>query len=692
MMKYIVCFALLWSVLKPNLGEAQGVDLAADTMTRDEQGVVIAKGDVEIKRQGDILKADEIHYDAKHKRMEAMGHVEIISPKAHILAESGVLHTQDKTGELKQAELTLPEGERLQAESLHRQSELQFTADNISFTTCPPDAEAWRLHADHVELDQAEGVMTAHGARFDVAGVPVFYTPYWLHPLRRRSGILLPSFSMSRNRGTEYALPYYWAPSENFDATMTPRWMTARGLMGEVEARHASTRGHEEIQWVGLRDKQTQSYRQHIKTNIAYALPEDWQVHANINHVSDHNFLSDFALDNEGNSKRYLSSDVGIGWFGEQGDISLNGMYQQDLTKLNDDTTLQVLSRLESHYVLPMSLMNLHMDQQSTRFDRKVGEAGWRVDVHPWLEVPLSMQGGAVSSTFQFGLHHVRYAQLNAVPTIAQKNTRTMYDASFEIRSNFERTSSDRHWRHGITPVLRYDLASAPDQTGLVNFDSGFSQLTLNNLLQGNRFTGLDRFERMNRVSVMLETELQHKGKSTDIALNMLTARVGVAYDMLRQKVDRKLQSTPLRPFSNVVGEIAVSPIQGITVDASGQYDPANKFWGTAQAGLRLQHAQGHQLNVRWQRIDGRYSTASELIAGGVDVKFAPRWTAFGQMQYDARIKLTQQASAGVHYQHSCWDFKLEGYRNLNGGSTGTANLGYRFLLGFKGLGSVGDS
>ena len=692
MIKYRVYCALLGMLFVPCLAEAEGIDLAADTMVRDEHGVVIAKGNVEIKRQGETLKADEVRYDVENKHIQAAGHIEILSSRAHIKAESASFHTENKTGEFKQASLVLPDGERLQAESLRRLSELKFNADNISFSTCPPDAEAWRLYADHIEVDQEEGLVTAQGARFDVAGVPVFYTPYWQHSLRRKSGFLLPDFASSRSRGTEYALPYFWAPSKNWDATITPRWMTARGLMGEVELRHVSAQGSEKIQWAGLRDTLTQGYRQHVQTDIERRLFDDWQFNANINHVSDRNFLSDFALSSTLNTTRYLSSDVGLGWQGEQGDIRLSTLYQQDLTKPNDDATLQVLPRLESRYALPIGNVRLHLDQQSTRFDRRVGVDGWRVAAHPWLELPLRMQGGAVSSTFKLGLRHMRYGQLNGAPALTQQNTRTIYDGSFETRAAFERISNDKHWRHSISPILRYDFASAPNQSGAANFDSGFSQLTLNNLLQGNRFTGLDRFERMNRISLMLETGFQHKQEPADVALNLLTARVGVAYDILRKNVDASLQTAQTRPFSNVVGELIVSPMQGITIDGSGQYDPVNKLWGTAQAGLRLQHAQGHQLNVRWQRVDASYSTPTELIRGGVDVKVAQHWLAFGHMIYDARIKLTQQASAGVHYKQSCWDFKLEGYRNLNNGSTGRSDMGYRFLLGFKGLGSVGDS
>ena len=88
MVKYCVYISVLVVLLMPCSAYAKGIDIAADTMTRDEHGVVIAKGDVEIKRQGETLKTDELHYDIENKRIQAIGHVEVLSPKAHIQAES----------------------------------------------------------------------------------------------------------------------------------------------------------------------------------------------------------------------------------------------------------------------------------------------------------------------------------------------------------------------------------------------------------------------------------------------------------------------------------------------------------------------------------------------------------------------------------------------------------------------------
>jgi lipopolysaccharide assembly outer membrane protein LptD (OstA) len=99
----------------------------------------------------------------------------------------------------------------------------------------------------------------------------------------------------------------------------------------------------------------------------------------------------------------------------------------------------------------------------------------------------------------------------------------------------------------------------------------------------------------------------------------------------------------------------------------------------------------GHELNVGWQKTDSRYAAESELIASNATFRVARRWSVLGSWQYDPRLKLTQQVSAGIDYLHPCWSLRIEGYHNNLNGSTATSDFGVRFLLGFKGLGSVGS-
>jgi len=194
----------------------------------------------------------------------------------------------------------------------------------------------------------------------------------------------------------------------------------------------------------------------------------------------------------------------------------------------------------------------------------------------------------------------------------------------------------------------------------------------------------------MNRLSFLLENSLQYKGDDEQ-AHTWLSSRVGVAYDMLRESIDPTLSTTVTRPFSNLLGDITVTPLRGIRLTAAGLYDPVDHYWPTASSAMALQHDDGHALNLSWQRTDKRYAAKTETVNSQASVQLSSRWQMLGAVQYDAVEKLTQQASAGIHYQHACWDFLLTGYRTHLSGTAGKSDVGFSFLLGFKGLGSVGN-
>jgi lipopolysaccharide assembly outer membrane protein LptD (OstA) len=667
------------------------VDVVADTVTRDAGGALIAEGSVIIEREGETLAADRVTYDAKKKEFKAEGSVTITSEGSTIRAESGEMHTVNKTGELRNAEATLRGGERLKSALLKRDENGVITAEDATITSCPPDAETWLLKVDHAELDQEAGLLSARDARFELAGIPVFYTPYWSQSLRRKSGLLMPSVSTSNIRGTDVALPYYFAPAQNWDATLTPRWMTARGFMGAVELRHASSNGHEEIQVEGLNDKVASIQRGRVRGDIHRALPYDINFAARGDHISDRKYLADFSTDSIDVSKSYLQSEASLSQHRELDSWSLFVRHQQDLTAPSNAATLQILPRFESEIRVPIAsdAAIVVLEQQTTQFARQTGVDGWRLDLNPFIEVPWQLPGGGINSTLKVGGRHTHYWLKESV---GESNlSRNTFEASLDNRINFERISENRRWRHTITPILRYDYIAAPDQSGLPNFDSAFSQLSMSNLLTGNRYTGHDRIERINRFSLLFETGLQHKDQAGATSKDIMNAKLGAAYELRQESVDPAIVPVATHPVSNLLGEIAIYPLAGISASAGGQYNHADRYWATAYASLHMASESGHKFNVNWQETDSRYATASELIASNFTFRITRRWNLFGSWQYDPRLKLTQQASGGIHYLHPCWNLRIEGYQNNVNGSTATSDFGVRFLLGFKGLGSVGS-
>jgi len=687
------CLFLAWmTLIPPSTVWAEDVDITADKIVRDAKGVATASGSVEIERRDEILKADTVRFDAAHHRLEAEGHIYIQSPKAVIKAKSAEMDTVSKQGTLHDATVSLPGGERLSAKLLERVDDFTYKATQPSFTTCPTDHEAWTICASNATLDQRNGTFTARNARFEIAGIPVLYTPYWQHATRRKSGFLLPKVGFGKRRGTELALPVYLAPAPDWDVTLTPHWMSARGFMSEAELRHISTMGSETVQFEGLYDQVLGRTRGRLQGQASWQLPYDINLAIDADHVSESDYLADFSSDASEAATRFLHSRATLSQQNQYGNWKLWVQHQQDMTLPSNDATLHILPRFENELALPVlnRLAILHFDQETTRFTRRLGLDGWRIDLHPWLEVPWELAGGGFSTTLYGGVHHARYWLNNSA--VLRRPIRTNGEFAIETRAIFERVNADRTLRHSIEPILRYDLVNVGDQTGLPNFDSAFGRLTLNNLMTGNRFSGRDRVESVNRVSLLLASRLQSKSEKSGSAREVLNMRVGATYNIRKRLSDQQLQTEPLRPFSNLVGDVSITPIPSLNFSADGQYDPAGRFWDTATTALDWNPASGHQLHVGYRVTDARFASESRAIDVSGRLNLGSRWRTFGAWNYDTLIRSTQHASLGMEYHHPCWHVTVEAYRiNRPSGTSTTSNFGVNFLLGINGLGSVGQ-
>ena len=102
---------------------------------------------------------------------------------------------------------------------------------------CEPGNEGWKVAAGRIEIPEGETYAVATNARLEIYDVPVLWAPRLTVPVtdERKSGWLFPSIGYSDQNGADISAPYYLNLAPNFDATVTPRVMTERGvLLGEV--------------------------------------------------------------------------------------------------------------------------------------------------------------------------------------------------------------------------------------------------------------------------------------------------------------------------------------------------------------------------------------------------------------------------------------------------------------------------
>ena len=111
-----------------------------------------------------------------------------------------------------------------------RASENSSSFDKSIFTLCefkegekcPP----WTLQAKKMTHDNKKKTIYYDNAVIKIYNIPVFYTPFLSHPdptVKRRSGLLPPTFSSSKNLGSGISIPYFWAINDDKNFTFTNR-------------------------------------------------------------------------------------------------------------------------------------------------------------------------------------------------------------------------------------------------------------------------------------------------------------------------------------------------------------------------------------------------------------------------------------------------------------------------------------
>jgi hypothetical protein len=127
----------------------------------------------------------------------------------------------------------------LKGDVIERRSESVYHVEHGEFTAC--DERDWFIKADEMDIDM-ERYATGSGVSFNMAGIPVFYTPYFLFPVRRQSGFLIPEAGYSSSEGFFTDNAFFWAISDYQDLTIYSDYRTRIGHGTALEYRYNNSR------------------------------------------------------------------------------------------------------------------------------------------------------------------------------------------------------------------------------------------------------------------------------------------------------------------------------------------------------------------------------------------------------------------------------------------------------------------
>jgi LPS-assembly protein len=279
---------------------------------------VSAVGNVQIYYNNSTLEADRVIYDQKTKRLHAEGSVRLTEADGTVTyGEIIDLNDDLRDGFVDSLRLDGPEQTRFASNRAERSSGNFTVFQSGVYTACEPCKDdprkppKWQVKAARIIHDQTEKMIYFEDARLEFFGVPLAYLPYMSAPdptVKRKTGVLLPTFSSSTAYGIGVAVPYYWALAPDYDATFTPMITTRQGPLLQGEWRQRLINGSYTIRGAGIfqLDKNRfrdagdlpgdRDWRGSVETSGQFNLSDKWTWGWDGTLVSDKTFFQDYGL------------------------------------------------------------------------------------------------------------------------------------------------------------------------------------------------------------------------------------------------------------------------------------------------------------------------------------------------------------------------------------------------------------
>lgn len=678
--------------LSPGEADDLAIELEAGAVeaTLDESLAMQVKGGVVLRRGRRLVGADEARFDPGQRAVILTGNVRYEDTESEIVSDAAEFGYDSGRILFSGARFSLGasngRGGAAQV-MINRDGELQL--DRVHYTTCPPGSNDWELQADDIDLDTNEGVGTARDIKLRFQGVPILWAPFISFPIgdARKSGILTPEIGSSGRSGNELRVPYYWNIAPNYDATITPRLLTERGLQLQTEFRYLTEIHAGELVGQYLPDDEQYDDTRHMfQARHRTLFDNGWRGLLDFRAVSDDQYFEDLGGSLSASSITHLNRNLSFDWHSE----SMNVFAQvQDFQTLDD----AIAPNEEPYRRVPQFLfegfwperilgVQASVDAELVNFDRDVDVTGWRANLAPRLELPLGGNGWFVRPAIAWD--YTAYQLENTEAGQADDPTRSLPISSLDTGLVFERLMGGPERRiQTLEPRLLYVNVPFRDQDGLPVFDTIVPDLNLVQLFRRNRFLGVDRIGDADQVSLGITSRILDVGSGREL----VSATVGQTRFLNDRQVTLPGGTPDTNASSDYIAEVRFLLYEHLNFDFGHQWDTREN--GTTQSEARVQYRPEPN-----KILNLAYRYRREALEQG-DLSWSwplgDQWNFVGRYNYSFRDEEMLEQFFGLEYESCCWGLRLVTRRHISTrDGTRDSSVGLQLIL--KGMASVGTA
>lgn len=529
---------------------------------------------------------------------------------------------------------------------------------------------------------------------------------------KRRSGFLIPNAKYSTKNGAEFYLPYYWNIAPNFDATLTPHYMSKRGgVMWENEFRYLTKAGTGLFEFDYLpsdkiyhddHSNDSNSRRWLFYWNHSGVVDQVWRFNADYTKVSDPDYFNDFSSKYGSSTDGYATQKLSAGYANQNFDATVSTK-QFRVFDRDSSNAYSAEPQLDvNYYQNDVGPFDTHLYGQAVHFvnsNSKMPEAT-RLHLEPTINLPLSNGWGSINTEAKLLATHYQQSNLdsyNAANGTDYKDSvnRVMPQFKVDGKMVFERDMQE-NYTQTLEPRMQYLYIPYRDQSKIGSYDSTLLQSDYSGLFRDRTYSGLDRIASANQVSTGITSRVYDAA-----AVERFNISVGQIYYFTEARTgddNINWENNDTRGSLVWAGDTYWRITDDWGLRGGIQYDTRLDNVATSSGTVEYRRDENRlvQLNYRYaspeyiQATLPSYSTAKQYKDGISQVgmtaswPIVDRWAVVGAYYYDTNTRKSANQMLGVQYSSCCYAIRVGYERKINGWDNSSSESKYDNTFGFN--------
>ena len=697
----LIALSGLFLLITPAFAEAE-IGFEADAVkVNQNDGSMLATGNVVMTQAAMTLRADEVRYNREDDVAVATGNVEFIDSDGAVhRADIMTLDTEFTHIVAETLRSRYPDNSFFTADDGDIVSGGTSIFDSSRFSACNCDFEngetpIWDLRATSTRHIAETKTIVHSNVRMHILNVPIGYLPYLAHPdwtVRRRTGFLSPSFLVSSDLGFSTSIPYFVVLGDTNDIEFTPYRFQRRGLA--VKTRYRQKWDSSDLN-VALYTGSLNTFKKDRESVAALdgifttTIGDDWNVRMRARRSSQDTFMRRYKF----NSDTWLKSSA----VAER--IKPDKYYYvevSDTQSLSSGTAADheptILPHVFYEDVKPgfNSNQTVKTEISAIQLDNDEGH-----DMSRWVgnvEILDRLSDGPVKVDARAGVIGSYYS-VQKKPAAATTKTddlgRITPMASINVRYPF--AVFTKRGTAIVEPQIQFAYIGGADRTAKIpNRDSADYRIDPANLFLLNRYQGYDYLRPGSRLDMGVSVQ------ANTSALGRVSGFMGVS-QRLSGKPSTGLAVNSNSSLSDYVASLSAKPFNTFSVSWSGRLAPDDLKLNESKTSVsgsisKLDYSLEHM-----QLAKPYFSSASsdlEELTASFGYRLGGGWKVVGKQVWNLSNGKTVRDSSTAAFSwtgglQDCLTIDFGYDRDLDADRDIKADDQFTFTMNFKYLGSI---